>query len=70
MIILQHPITANVVLVTTSDAENFTLIGNESPTEFRDEEIVVQEDLVAGALVDVVEVNVLGAPLEVVDIFP
>jgi hypothetical protein len=68
MIVLKHPIAANIILMSTTDAENFSLIGNQSPTEFWNQEVIVEQDLVTCALVDIVEVDVFRAPLEVVHV--
>jgi len=67
MIILEHPITADVVLVTASNAEYLAFIGNKSPAEFRDDKFIIESNLLTCVFVDIIEVDILGTPLEVVD---
>ena len=66
----KDPVAADVVLVPAADAEDLAFVGNERPAELRNEEVVEQNDLLARHFVDVVEVDVLGAPLEVVHVLP
>lgn len=66
MIILKHPIAADVVLVSTADAEHLAFISDECAAELRNEKVVEQYNLLARQFVDIVEVDVFGAPFEVV----
>ena len=70
MIVLKHPIAAYIILVTPANAEHFSFIGYERSAEFWNQEVIVEKNFVASALVDIVKVNVLGAPFEVMYIFP
>ena len=67
MVILQHPVAAHVVLVTTSDAENLSFVGNKGSAEFWNNELVIEANFLARVLIHIVEVNILGSPFEVVD---
>ncbi len=65
--ILQHPIAAHVVLVPPRDAEELSVVRDDRPTELRD--VVVEVDQILALLVrrHVVKVDVLVAPLKVMD---
>ena len=70
VVVLKHPVAADVVLVTATDAKYFTFISNQSAAEFRNDKVVKQNHFFGGVLVYIVEVDVLGAPLEVMDELP
>ena len=55
--------------MSASDAEYFTLISNYSSAELWDVEIISEVDFVRNLLINVIEVDILGAPFEVVDEF-
>lgn len=69
MVILKHPVTADVVLVPSTNAKDFSFIGNQSSTELRNQEIIEQDDFLTNLFVYIIKVNVLGAPFKVVDKF-
>jgi hypothetical protein len=69
MIILKHPVAAYVILVTASYAENLPLVGNKSPAELRNNKLVVESNLITGVFVYIIEMDVLGSPLEIVHKF-
>ena len=70
MIILKHPVAAHIILVPPSDAEDLTFVGHQGSTKFRDLEIVVEANLLTALLVNIIEVNVFGAPFEIMNKFP
>lgn len=53
-------------MVASSDAENSAFISDYCTTEFRNAEGVVEGDLVGNHFVDVIKVDRLAAPLEIV----
>lgn len=57
--ILHHPVAADVILVSATDAEDAALIRDDSAAELGYVEVVLQVDLVRDHLVDVEEVDVL-----------
>lgn len=65
--VLEHPVAAHVVLVSSSDAVKPAVVTDNCSAELGN--IVLEVDKVLTLLVrdDVVEVNILVAPLEVVD---
>ena len=65
--ILKHPVTADVVLVTPSYAEEASMVADNSAAKLGD--VVLEVDQVLALLVcgDVVEVDVFVTPLEVVN---
>ena len=65
--VLEHPVAAHVVLVATGDAEEAPVVTHHRSAELGN--VVFEVDEVLGLLVrcDVVEVDVLVAPFEVVD---
>jgi hypothetical protein len=69
MIVFEHPITAYIILVTATNAEHLTFISNQCSAEFRNQEIIVQQYFIAGTFINIVEMNVLGAPFKVMHIF-
>ena len=66
MVVFEHPITTDIVLMSATYAEDFALVCDQSPAEFGDVKIIVQNHLFRSLFVDIVEVNVLGSPLKVV----
>lgn len=64
--IFHHPITANIILMSTTDTENSTFICHNSPTEFRNIEVILQIDLMWDHFVHIIEMNILRAPFEIV----
>ena len=67
MVVLEHPITTDVVLVTTSDAKYFALIGNKSSAKLWNQKIIVKRNLLRRLLIDIIKMYVLRAPLKVMD---
>ena len=65
--ILQHPVAAHVLLHATGDAVQAPVVAHHRPAELRD--IVLEINQILALLVrdDIVEVDVLVAPLEVVN---
>lgn len=68
MIVFEVPVAAYVVLVPAANAKDLSLIRNQSPTKLWDDEVIVQLYQITRALVHIVEVDVLGAPFEVMDV--
>ena len=67
--VLEHPVAAHVVLVTTADTEHFTFVSDQGAAELGNEVVVVQHNLLTRLLVHIVKVNVFGAPFEVMHKF-
>ena len=45
MIVLKHPVATYVILVSTTDAENFSFVGHKSSAKFGNKEIIEEHDL-------------------------
>lgn len=65
--VLEHPVAAHVVLVAPCDAEKPPVVCHDSATELGNVGLEVDQVLALLARVHIVEVDVLVAPLEVVD---
>ena len=65
MIVFEHPITAHIILVTTTDAKNFAFISDKSPTELWNNAFIVKYNFFGCLLFNIIEVDIFGAPLEV-----
>ena len=65
--VFKHPVAAHVVLMSASDAEQAAMVADDCATELRN--IVLEVDKVFALLVSchVVEVNILVAPLKVMN---
>ena len=65
--VLEHPVAAHIVLVSSSDAEESPMISDDCSTEFRN--VLVEVNQILGLLpIDhIVEMDILVAPLEVMD---
>ena len=65
--VLEHPVAAHVVLVTTCDAEESTMVAYNRTAELGN--VILEVDEVLALLVrrHIVEVDVLVAPLEVMN---
>ena len=67
MIVFKHPIAAYIVLMSTTDTEDFALIGDEGSAKLWNHKVVEEDHFFTGLFVHVVEMNVLGSPLKIVD---
>jgi hypothetical protein len=65
--ILQHPITAHIILVSASNTEQSTMIRHYSPTELGNIVIEINQVFRLFVCLYIVEVNVLVTPFEVVN---
>ena len=69
MIILKHPITTDIILVSSSNAEYFAFISNKSSAEFWNQEIIEENDFFTCLLINIIKMDVFGSPFKVVDEF-
>ena len=65
--ILHHPVTANIILVATTNAEYAAFVSDHCSTELRYIEIIFQVDSMRDHLIYVKKVDIFGSPLEVVN---
>ena len=65
--ILEHPVTTHIILMPTSNTEQTARVRDHSSTELRNVFIKIDEILGLLAVDDIVKMDVLVAPFEVVD---
>ena len=65
--IFKHPVAADVVLMTSSDAKQSSMVAHDSSTELWNVILKVNQVLRLLMSCDIVKVNVFIAPFEIVD---
>ena len=65
--ILQHPVTTHIILVSAGDTEQSSMVRDHCSAEFRNVLVEIYEILRLLLVDDIVEMNVLVSPFEVVD---
>lgn len=68
--VLQHPVTTHIILVSAGDTEQSSMVRDHGSAEFRNVLVEIYEILRLLLVDDIVEMNVLVSPLEVVDDSP
>jgi len=65
--VLKHPIAAHVILMTTCNTKETSVICDDCSTEFGNVLVEINKEFRLFAIDDIVEVNVLVAPFEIVN---
>lgn len=65
--VLKHPVAAHIVLMSPCYAEQSSMVSNNSPTEFRNVFVEVNQVLCLLAIDHIVEMDIFVAPLKVVN---
>ena len=53
--------------MSSTDTKYLSFVGNQGSAEFGNDKIIIQDDFLAIALIDIVEMNIFGTPFEVMN---